>query len=347
MKLKKTLAIILVTVMLLSASLFSAEAAKKATLPENFEFGIGPETEGYSIDYRYFSPVKENDTTKYPLVIWLHGMSDGLSDGVQITKSDISNWTTDEYQSRFKNSGGAFIFAPRSLEEKGMYWPDELVYPLRAAIDSFTEEHKENIDVTRIYIGGYSMGGLMTLKMAVAYPDMFAAIFPICPAWIPDVDATVHLKDTPVWVTSCASDPVVNYFLYVMPTWKNIVSCSNMPENCRFSTLAVSLKPNAMPTFNGHNAWMSVTFDMFASGNKPYYTMKTQNGLGENVEVTYPDGMISWLSGFTSDYDGAKATDGGNSDVLSSDARVKGFDKVKRFAENFFTYIFYMFDITR
>ena len=89
MKFRKTLALILASVMLLSALPLTVGAAKAEPIPEHFVKGVGPETDGYSIDYRYFSPVKENDTTKYPLVVWLHGMSDGSSDGVQITKTDI------------------------------------------------------------------------------------------------------------------------------------------------------------------------------------------------------------------------------------------------------------------
>ena len=75
--------------------------------------------------------------------------------------------------------------------------------------------------------------------------------------------------------------------------------------------------------------------------------MKTQNGYGEKVELTYPDGMISWLSGFTSDFDGAKATDSGNSEVLGSDGRAKGLSAIRQFVRNLFTYIFYMLDITK
>ena len=43
--------------------------------------------------------------------------------------------------------------------------------------------------------------------------------------------------------------------------------------------------------------------------------MNTVDGLGNKVTLTYPDGMISWLSSFTSDYDGAPATDSGNSEA--------------------------------
>ena len=33
-------------------------------------------------------------------------------------------------------------------------------------------------------------------------------------------------------------------------------------------------------------------------------------GNGETVTLTYPNGMISWLSGYESDFDGAAAVDG-------------------------------------
>lgn len=342
MKLKKTLALVVAVITLFSFFAVSASAAKVGVIWDWFQRGVGPETEGFSIDYRYFSPVKENDSTKYPLVIWLHGMGDGEFEGKQVAASDIVKWTSDDFQSRFKDSAGAFIFAPRSVEEQKLYWTDELVYPLRAAIDDFIEKNKANIDIQRIYIGGYSMGGKMTLKMATAYPEMFAAIFPICPAWVPGNEAIDYLKDTPIWLTSGALDPLVSYYSYVMPTWKRICNQSNNPENCRLSTLAMTLYPDGKPTSSSHWSWYSVNGDMFSSRNGNYPMMKTQNALGERIELTYPEGMISWLSGFRSDFDGAKATDSGNTDALKTDGRAKGFKAVTEFFKNVFEYVLYI-----
>lgn len=336
MKLKKTLSVILALIIVFSVVSITASAKKVLVIPECFEKGVGPETNGYSIDYRYFSPVKEKDSTIYPLVIWLHGMGDGEYEGKQVAASDIVSWTNDDFQSRFKDSGGAFIFAPRSVEEQKLYWNDELVYPLRAAIDSFIEKNKENIDIERIYVGGYSMGGKMTLKMAVAYPDMFAAIFPICPAWIPGDEAVELLKDTPIWLTSGALDPLVNYYTYVMPTWDRICKFSNNPENCRLSTLTMTLFPDGKPTSSSHWSWYSVNNDMFSAKNADYPLMKTQNGLGENIKLTYPEGMIFWLSGFRSDFNGTKATDIGNGEALKTDGRPRGLERITTFFKNFF-----------
>ncbi len=335
---KKLLSILLAVVLIFSISVpvFACSSNRNETyddiLPElqaQFVYGEGPETDGYSIDYRYFSPVEKGDGTKYPLVIWLHGMGDGGEDGAQIKKSDIAFWTSDEFQARFKGSEGAFILAPRSPEDKSIFWPDSFIRVLRATIDDFISKNKNNIDLNRIYIGGYSMGGKMTLKMAVAYPEMFAAIFPICPAWTPTDEQTSLIADIPVWLTSGVPDPLVNYVLSVKPTWKSITRTSNVPESCRFSTLKLVKFPSGNPTSSSHHSWFSVNHDMFSADNGKYPYMSTVDGLGNKVTLAFPNGMISWLSSFTSDYDGAPATDKGNDEAYKSgQGYLDMFDKI-------------------
>lgn len=326
--------------MLFSAFSFCVSAEDDIeTLQKKFFYGSGPQRNGYSIDYRYYSPVGRRDSTKYPLVIWLHGMGDGSYDGKQIESSNIALWASDEYQSRFKGTKGAFILAARSVEEEGLYWTDELIYPLRAAIDAFVDDNWYNIDPERIYIGGYSMGGKMTLKMAVAYPEMFAAAFPICPAWVPGTDATSIISDMPVWLTSGASDPLVNYYAMTMPTWKNIISESNVPGKCRFSTLTRTAYANGLPTSSGHHSWFAVNNDMFSSRNGNYPAMRTVDGNGKRVTLSYPDGMISWLSSFRSDFDGSWAYNGGYGAAYSSNGAPSGINLLLTIVRNFFEYV--------
>ena len=314
-KFSKLIAIIIVISMVsllpLSVGALSLEGGLDP-LKTEFVYGEGPVEDGYSIDYRYFSPVKENDSTKYPLVVWLHGMGDGASDGVQVDKSGIAYWASDEFQARFEPAGGAFIFAARSREEKGICWSDEMIAPLRAAIDDFIAQNGENIDLSRIYVGGYSMGGKMTFKMAIAFPEMFAAAFPICPAWAPDEGLLSNLSIMPIWLTSSTLDPLVNYYLSVSPTWDKITATSNVAEECRFSTITKVCYPDGSPTSSSHHTWFAVNYDMFSSENGAYPNMTTVDGLGNDVELAYPDGMISWLSEHTSEYDGTPLEGTGN-----------------------------------
>ena len=292
-------------------------AAGLEALQAQFQPGIGPETNGYTLDYRYYSPVGTTDSQKYPLVIWLHGMSEGAYEGKQVINNDIAYWTSAEFQSRFSDAGGAFILAPRSLEERMIFWDDSMIEPLRATIDDFIEKNAENIDVTRIYIGGFSMGGKMTLKMAVAYPEMFAAAFPICPAWAMDAQYAQYLADMPIWLTSGTMDPLVNYYTSVTPTWNRIVAASSQPENCRFSTLSRVCYPDGSPTSSSHHAWFAVNYDMFSIDNGDYPHMSTIDGTGSAVTLTYPNGMIAWLSQFSSEYDGAPIDGTGNLNIGS------------------------------
>ena len=294
-----------------SASAISIEGGIEP-LKAEFDAGEGPVEGDYSIDYSYFSPVKENDTTKYPLVVWLHGMGDGSEVGRPVIKSNVAYWASDEFQARFEPAGGAFILAARSREEDGHYWSDDMLEPLRAAIDDFIAKNKDNIDLTRIYVGGYSMGGKMTLKMAVAYSDMFAAAFPICPAWSPSEDLCEYIADVPVWITSSTRDPLVNYYMGVTPTWEKIISASNNPEDCRLSTLTKVCYEDGKKTSSSHHAWYAVNHDMFSAENGDYPYMSTVNGNGEEVKLTYPNGMISWLTSHTSDYDGTPIEGKGN-----------------------------------
>ena len=305
------LSVITVFSCVMNASALSLDGGIE-TLKEQFVFGEGPKAGDYSVDYRYYSPVKENDSKKYPLVVWLHGMGDGEYEGAQVEKSNIAFWASDEFQSRFAPSGGAFIFCARSREEDGIFWNNSMIEPLRAAIDDFIAKNKANVDISRIYVGGYSMGGKMTLKMAVAYPEMFAAAFPICPAWSPSDELISNISDMPVWITSSTRDPLVNYFFAVSPTFEAIAEASNVAEDCRFSTLTKVCYHDGEKTSSSHHAWYAVNYDMFSIENGDYPYMTTVNGLGEEVKLSYPNGMISWLSSHTSDYNGVPVEGTGN-----------------------------------
>ncbi len=329
MKFRKILAVLLAALMLVSVCGAAASAATVNSngmiiteewqgLIDRFVGGKGPETNGYQLDYKYYSPVeKKSDKTKYPLVIFLHGMGEGKYDGDQIFENPIAYWASDEFQARFSGTKGAYVLCPRSLEEKGLFWDYVLVEPLRATIDDFIAQNKKNIDTTRIYIGGFSMGGKMTLKMCVAYTDMFAAAFPICPAWIPFPDDSVfkNLADLPIWMTSSKNDPAVNYYLVASHFWNLIKENANDKTKVRFSTLDRAVFPDGKSAINGLFSWLAVEHDMFSEENGDYPGMKTVDGNGDAVTLSYPNGMISWLSQFKSGYDGTPIEGTGNLEI--------------------------------
>ena len=63
------------------------------------------------------------------------------------------------------------------------------------------------VDPSRVYLTGLSRGGFGTWRTAIQYPELFAAILPICGGGTTNyVD---RLKDIPVWAFHGAKDRTV------------------------------------------------------------------------------------------------------------------------------------------
>lgn len=259
------------------------------------------------LDYVYYSPVKdENDTTKYPLVFWLHGNSSGDYPGHQLENCNIHNWASDEFQSRFKETGGAFLFLPRDSTaiELGLVW-DLTLSAAKSSLDSFIQQHSANIDTNKIYVGGYSMGGKGVYRMAIDYPGTFAAIFPMSAVYAPTKLELRTLTDTAVWIFSNINDkyPQLQHET-VKSNFNYIAENSSHPENCRWTAFNLYHRPDgSTDSLEVHNTWTPVLNDLFMSNGDEYYHMETIDGTGKKIRLTYPDGFISWLSSQSLDGD--------------------------------------------
>ena len=82
---------------------------------------------------------------------------------------------------------------------------------VKELIDECIAKHPY-IDTDRIYVGGCSAGGYMTLNMLLQYPDFFAAAFPVCEAY-PDKKITDsqlgELAKVPLWFTRAKDDETI------------------------------------------------------------------------------------------------------------------------------------------
>jgi len=117
---------------------------------------------------------------KTPLIIWLHGGGEGGTDPmIPLMANRAVNYASSEIQSYF---GGAYVLVPQSPtfwmdNGKGKYTTGEVndMYneSLMALIKDYVAKHP-TIDTDRIYVGGCSNGGYMSLKL------IFCSIFPKC-----------------------------------------------------------------------------------------------------------------------------------------------------------------------
>ena len=73
-----------------------SKSAGIEALRDEFESDVAPEVGGHALDYCYYSPVGENDDTKYPLVIFLHGIGHADYPAYQLNDSDMPYWASSE-----------------------------------------------------------------------------------------------------------------------------------------------------------------------------------------------------------------------------------------------------------
>ncbi|MBR2732135.1 MAG: prolyl oligopeptidase family serine peptidase [Clostridia bacterium] len=302
---KKTICLLLCALLLTLSCGVAASAADPTAIPalkEKFIDGVGPEVDGLSVDYVSYAP-EHPQGAKLPLVIFFHGAGQGAAPRAQIEENNFPLWASDEIQQRF-TGGGAFLFVPRSHEENGEHWSDPYVESVKAAIDDFIAQHDGEIDLTRIYVGGFSMGGKMTLKMASSYPEFFAAAFPLCPAYTPSEDQIAALADLPIWLIVSRFDIIGGWYTFSQEIWQALCAQTRVPEDCRLTLFGRVKYPDGKNTPSNHHVWFALANDLFTYDEGAYPNAVTTDATGAELTLASPDGVVAWLCSHTSDYSG-------------------------------------------
>ena len=306
---KKGFCVFLSAVMLLSLCLtgYAADPNEVPALKAKFKDGSGPAVDGLAVDYVSYEP-ETTAGAKLPLVIYFHGAGQGSQPRAQIEENNFPLWAGEEIQQRF-TGGGAFLFVPRSQEDKGEFWSDKYVASTKAAIDEFIAQHRDRIDLTRIYVGGFSMGGKMTLKMASSYPGFFAAAFPLCPAYEPTSAQIEALADLPVWLIVSRFDIIAGYYTFSQKIWNELCDKTTVPADCRLTLFGRAKYPDGKTnTPSNHFVWFALANDLFTYDGGPYPNAVTTDAAGRTIELKCPDGVVSWLCRHTSAYAGEELT---------------------------------------
>lgn len=247
----------------------------------------------YGISYKAFTPEGVGNGKKFPLVVLLHGKYSGSSNGEQVNDTDFWRWSSAEFQARFSESGGAYILMPRCPGGDSSSWSVEGHHSdLKNLIDSFINEHFNLIDTQRIYLGGWSKGGAGTVKMAVSYPNFFAALIVIAPHYTVNEGHLRALSNTPIWLVACKNDITATYGTMSKAFWNTLKDTTNVPSSCRFTTFD---KYNYYDS-SSHYVHHAVGYDLL---NQPSDCgMYTQDANGNYIDINEGSTIISWLSSF-------------------------------------------------
>lgn len=124
----------------------------------------------HNFGYVRYLPENYDENQKYPLVIFLHGAGE--------RGDDLDVAVRHGYMKYVRENGREYPFicvAPQCPH--GKYWGC-YTESLLAFIDDICSTLP--IDLDRVYLTGLSMGGTGTWMLAMADPERFAAIAPVC-----------------------------------------------------------------------------------------------------------------------------------------------------------------------
>ena len=168
---------------------------------------------GGKLPYRLYIPTPDANTGKCPLVVFLHGAGELGDDNNKQLAHFPRRFINTENQAKYP----CYILAPQCPNTDA--WSSFPQYPastissvkptnaMRLAIELIENTIADcNIDKTRIYVTGLSLGGEGTFDIVSRRPDLFAAAIPVC--GIADVEKAESMKSVPFWVFHGDSDNI-------------------------------------------------------------------------------------------------------------------------------------------
>lgn len=167
-------------------------------------------------DYGYALHIPKNIKKKKPLIVFLHGSGERGSD-VEMVK------VHGPFKYLKKNQLETYVLAPQCPENQ--LWDEEVLYQLIQKI-----QKENNIDPSRIYLTGLSLGGWGTWKLAFTHPEMFAAVVPICGfVDLMDTDKICKIGTIPTHIFHGLMDDIVKPD-YAIDAYKKLKACNGNVE---------------------------------------------------------------------------------------------------------------------
>ena len=158
--------------------------------------------DGTTSPYVVFVPKSYDGAKEYPTILFLHGAGETKTEKTG-TKMPVEVGIGPAIKKREKD----FPFIVVIPQAEGFGWGADGKNAKRALamLDEVQKAYKT--DPKRQYLSGLSMGGMGTWSIAMAHPERFAAIAPICGRG--DTKTAEKIKDLPCWCFHGDADTAV------------------------------------------------------------------------------------------------------------------------------------------
>jgi predicted esterase len=264
-----------------------------------------------TLTYASYEPWSlRGDGAKNPLIIWLHGGGEGGKDvSITLLGNEVVSLIRPEIQSHFTSEGGekgAYVLSVQCPTmwmgtSKGFghgEYPSLYADVLKSCIDSFVEQ-RPDIDRNRIYIGGCSNGGFMTMHMLMRNPRYFAAAYPTCEAYLDKYISDYEIKvlsEENIWFVQSYDDTTVEAMTHCIPTFQRLMKAGakNVWMSMFESIIGID---NPGQQIMGHFAWCYVFNDAVTlSQEQTDGEVKPSNNGGGTVAPQGHANLFEWMN---------------------------------------------------
>jgi len=156
-------------------------ALKKETLGKFKQFTFNDSQTGKTMEYNLLVPEGYDGTASYPLVLF---MADASTVGKEVTTPLTQGYGALEFASdRDQRLHPSFVLVPQYTDwavQDDWSTTDEVEMTIRL-LDAVCKEY--NVDTSRLYTTGQSMGGMMSFYFNITHPDLFAASLFVSSQW--------------------------------------------------------------------------------------------------------------------------------------------------------------------
>ena len=264
-----------------------------------------------TLTYASYEPWSlKGDGVANPLVIWLHGGGEGGVDvSITLLGNEVVSLIRPQIQSHFTTEGGAGGAYVLSIQCPSMWmgtskgfghgeYPSLYADVLKSCIDEFVDQHPD-VDRNRIYLGGCSNGGYMTMHMLIRNPRYFAAAYPTCQAYMDkniSDNEIAALAEENIWFVQSYDDTTVDAKTHCIPTFQRLVKAG--AKNVWMSMFeTVEGIDNPGQKLFGHFSWCYLFNDAVTmSQEQSEGEVKPSNNGGGSVAPQGHANIFEWMN---------------------------------------------------
>ena len=265
-----------------------------------------------TLTYAAYEPWSlKNDGKANPLIIWLHGGGEGGIDvSITLLGNEVVSLIRPQIQSHFTTEGGEGGAYVLSIQCPTMWmgtanggfthgdYPSVYSDVLKSCIDDYVMQHPD-VDRKRIYLGGCSNGGYMTMNMLMRHPRYFAAAYPTCEAYMDQYISDNEIKvlaEENIWIVQSFDDTTVDPKTHCIPTFQRMVKAG--AKNVWMSMFeSVEGMDTPGQKLYGHFSWCYLFNDAVTmSQEQSEADVKPSNNGGGSVAPQGHANIFEWMN---------------------------------------------------